>query len=85
MYSCTISGMSREMMKMDGQGSAKYQIWEYKDITVIFGKVLKSLDDKFSNSSLLHLRDLSKKRDFHLGEMQWLVLESFLERERASL
>ena len=84
MYSCTISGMSREMMKMDGQGSAEYQIWEYKDITVIFGKVLKSLDDKFSNSSLLHLRDLIKKRDFHLGEMQWLVLESFFERERAS-
>ena len=25
-YSCTISGMSREMMKMDGQNSAKYQI-----------------------------------------------------------
>ena len=27
MYSCTISGMSREMMKMDGRGSAEYQIW----------------------------------------------------------
>ena len=27
MYSCTISGMSREMMKMEGQGSAEYQIW----------------------------------------------------------
>ena len=26
MYSCTISGMSREMMKMDGRGSAEYQI-----------------------------------------------------------
>ena len=26
MYSCTISGMSREMMKMDGQDSAEYQI-----------------------------------------------------------
>ena len=25
MYSCTISGMSREMMKMDGGGSAEYQ------------------------------------------------------------
>ena len=24
-YSCTISGMSREMMKMDGRDSAKYQ------------------------------------------------------------
>ena len=27
MYSCTISGMSREMMEMDGRGSAEYQIW----------------------------------------------------------
>ena len=26
MYSCTISGMSREIMEMDGRGSAKYQI-----------------------------------------------------------
>ena len=27
MYSCTISGMSREMMKMNGRDSAEYQIW----------------------------------------------------------
>ena len=26
-YSCAISGMSREMMKMDGRDSAEYQIW----------------------------------------------------------
>ena len=25
MYSCTISGMSREKMKMDGRDSAEYQ------------------------------------------------------------
>ena len=25
MYSCVISGMSREMMKMNGQDSAEYQ------------------------------------------------------------
>ena len=30
-YSCTISGMSREMMKMDGRDSAEYQIWEKRD------------------------------------------------------
>ena len=30
MYSCTISGMSREMMKMDGRDSAEYQIWVMK-------------------------------------------------------
>ena len=40
MYSCTISGMSREMMKMDGQDSAEYQIWVMRDIMVIFGKDL---------------------------------------------
>ena len=35
MYSCAISGMSREMIKMDGRGSAEYQIWEKKDKRVI--------------------------------------------------
>ena len=27
-YSCAISGMSREMMKMDDRDGAEYQIWE---------------------------------------------------------
>ena len=35
-YSCAISGISRETMKMDGQGSAKCQNWEKRDIMVIF-------------------------------------------------
>ena len=26
-YSCTISGVSREMTKMDGRDSAEYQNW----------------------------------------------------------
>ena len=26
-YSCAISGISREMMKMDDRGSAEYQFW----------------------------------------------------------
>ena len=38
-YSCTISGMSRETMKMDGRDSTEYQIWEMRDITVIFREV----------------------------------------------
>ena len=38
-YSCAINGMSREMMKMDGRDSAEYQIWEMRDVTVIFRKV----------------------------------------------
>ena len=40
-YSCSISGMSIEMMKMDGRDSAKCQNWEKKDINVIFGKFNK--------------------------------------------
>ena len=39
-YSCTISGMSREMMKMDGRNSAECQNWEMKGRSVIFGKDL---------------------------------------------
>ena len=35
-YSCAISGMSRESMKMDGRNSADCQNWEKKDIEVIF-------------------------------------------------
>ena len=51
MYSCTISGRSREMMKMDGRDSAEYQIWEMRDITVIFREV-KSLQDKLVNMAV---------------------------------
>ena len=39
-YSCVISGMSREIMKMDGRCRAECQNWEKKDIKVIFGIVL---------------------------------------------
>ena len=53
MYSCAISCMSREMMKMDGRDSAECQNWEKRDITVIFGKVFKSLDDKTATVSSL--------------------------------
>ena len=38
-YSCTISGMSREMMKMDCRDSAECQNWEKEDIIGINGKV----------------------------------------------
>ena len=34
-YSCSISGMSIEMMKMDDRDSAECQKWEKKDINVI--------------------------------------------------
>ena len=34
-YSCSMSGMSREMMKMDGRGRAECQNWEKNDKMVI--------------------------------------------------
>ena len=34
-YSCAMSGMSIERMKMDGRDSAECQNWEKKDIDVI--------------------------------------------------
>ena len=39
-FSCAISGMSREMMKMDGRDSAEYQIWEMKGHNKHFGNCL---------------------------------------------
>ena len=39
-YSCAISGMSREMMKMDSRDSVECQNWENKDIIGIKGKDL---------------------------------------------
>ena len=36
MYSCVMSGMSREMMKMDGRDSGECQNWEKNDINDIF-------------------------------------------------
>ena len=48
MYSCTISGMSREMMKMDGRDSAECQTDETRQLNK-----LNELKDK-SYSVLLH-------------------------------
>ena len=36
-YSRAISGVSREMMKMDGRDSVEYQIWEMKGHNGHFG------------------------------------------------
>ena len=38
-YSCAISGMSREMMEMDGRDSAECQNWERRGYNGHFGKV----------------------------------------------
>ena len=40
MYSCAISGMSREIMKMDGRDSAECQNWEMKGHNGHFGNCL---------------------------------------------
>ena len=50
-YSCTISGMSIEMMKMDGRDSAENQILEKRDIMVIKEFEFKSQEDKIANSA----------------------------------
>ena len=38
-YSCDMSGMSREMMTMDGRDSVECENWEKNDIVGINGKV----------------------------------------------
>ena len=56
-YSCAISGMSREMMKMDGRDSAEYQIWE-KDIIGILDFDFKSQSDKIVYSVVSPIQKL---------------------------
>ena len=51
-YSCAISGMSRESMKMDGRDSVECQNWEKKNIDDIF-EILNEEKDKRPNSGLL--------------------------------
>ena len=85
MYSCTISGMSRETMKMDGRDSAEYQIWEMEGHNGYFGIRFKSQDAKIANSASSPTLSQSKKRGKHLGRSSSLSFESFLEREGASL
>ena len=53
-YSCAISGMSREMMKMDVWDSAEGQNWEKKDMDDIF-EILNEEKDKSPNSGFLLL------------------------------
>ena len=45
-YSCAMSGMSRESMKMEGQESAECQNWEKKDIKISFLELFKLEKDK---------------------------------------
>ena len=61
-YSCAISGMSREIMKMDGRDSAECQNWEKKDIEVIMEIDLNGEKDKIVNSYPLPLSKGKRKR-----------------------
>ena len=61
-YSCGISGMSREMMKMNGRDSAECQNWEKKGHKRHFRKVFKSLNDKIVNSASSPSISKRKKR-----------------------
>ena len=50
MYSCAISGMSREMMKIDGRDSAECQNCEKKDIDGIIRFDLNDNNAKIFNN-----------------------------------
>ena len=63
MYSCAISGMSREMMKMDGRDSAECQNWEKKNIKVILEIVSMRIMQKMISDRLLHIEMRTKKRE----------------------
>ena len=63
-YSCTISDMLREMMKMDGRDSAEYQFSKKRDVMVIMGFDFKSLKDEIVNSS--SSPSLSQKKNMGL-------------------
>ena len=67
MYSCTISGMSIEMMKMDGRDSAEFQFWEKRDIMVIMEFDFKLLKDKIANSA----SSPSKDQEQNVRNKKW--------------
>ena len=60
MYSCAISGMSREMMKIDGRDSAECQNWEKKDIDGIIRFDLNDNNAKIVNSVISYKLKMSQ-------------------------
>ena len=82
MYSCVISGMSREMMKMDCRDSAEYQNWENNDINGIIGFHLNDNNAKIVNSIISYKLKMSQNVKTKTGEMQKVGNGDFvLERE----
>ena len=68
MYSCAISGMSREIMKMDGRDSAECQNRENRDKIGIIGIDLSHKKTK-KNCYNVHL--LKFKRRKNVGEQNF--------------
>ena len=79
-YSCVISCMSREMMKMDGRDSAKCQKSKLVDIDGIFGIVLSD-NRKKVNSFISFIKNTKTKTCWKRNCLQWLWILSFSERE----
>ena len=75
-YSCAISGMSREMMKMDGRDSAECQNWGNKDIDIILEFVLsrKRQNATLSSPTL----KMKTKNVLRRGEIQNVRSSSFV-------
>ena len=82
-YSCAISGMSREMMKMDDRDSVECQNWEKKDIEVIMEIDLNEENDKIVNSCPLPLSKGKRKRgeEGRRRNLQEVRYFGFRERE----
>ena len=80
-YSCVISGMSREMMKMDGRDSVECQNWEKKDIMVILEFVLNENNAKNRNSDCL----LQIKKGENVRGERKLDVVAYFEGFRESL
>ena len=84
-YSCSMSGMSREMIKINGRDSAEYQIWEMRDITVILEK-FKSLKDKRCIVLVFFIKPKKKrKRERILLRSSSLLFERILLERETSL
>ena len=61
-YSCAISDISRETMKMDDRDSAKCQNWEKNDIIGILEFVLNEEKDKIGEQCCLPQLKVIKNR-----------------------
>ena len=61
MYSCAISGMGREIMKMDGRDSAECQNWEKRDKIGIIGIDLSHKKTKLLQCSSPQIQKKQKR------------------------